>query len=372
MGAGRGLRGVRLARSDVIEVIVVAAVFATGMTLLTRAIPDDLPMWFLLAAGIVLVGTSFFYVLRRRLGPLTESSEVDAFFVWDSGRNAVIDVEGYEFASETARLIGYAIAEHAGLREEWESDSLAGAGTGRGPSAAAPASHRIVEECVEYMLLEELSMHLLDFFARPDVDEGQLVELGRDDLADVVAGNRVLDLFSTPPAARGKDEPLHAEGRHLEVEFGEDFMYARLDLHLPSGATIRRVPDGIEVESPVVNVRLRAGFDGMPANLSADFAELYLGDREGRLRSFMVWTEVRTRVKRRAMLLRSTWDYFAWVDEFRAHLLESWSGERYFERIQWPAVRALRRVIDVGVAAAPPSGVDAGARALPEAVDPRR
>ena len=328
--------------------IVVAAVFATGMTLLTRAIPDDLPMWFLLLVGVVLVGTSFGFVLRRRLGPLSESSEVEAFFVWDSRRNAVVDVEGYEFGSEVARLIGYAIAEHAGLRQEWESEPLAAAGAGQAPKAATPASTRIVEECVEYMLLEELSMHLLDFFAGPTVDEGQLVELGRDDLADVVSGNRILDLFSTPPASRGRDEPLVAEGTHLQVHFGEDFMYSRLDLHLPSGATIRRVPDGIEVDSPVVNVRLRAAFEGLPANLSADFAELYLGDRERRLRSFTVWTEVRTRVKRRAMLLRSTWDYFAWVDEFRAHLMESWSGERFFERIEWPAVRALRRVIEVG------------------------
>jgi hypothetical protein len=62
---------------------------------------------------------------------------------------------------------------------------------------------------------------------------------------------------------------------------------------------------------------------------------------------------VRTRVKRRAMLMRSTWDYFAWVDDFRGHLEESWSRERFFERIQWPALRAVSRVLEVRAGSAP-------------------
>ena len=129
--------------------------------------------------------------------------------------------------------------------------------------------------------------------------------------------------------------------------FGEDYMYSRFDLRLPSGATVRRVDDGVEVDSPLVKVHLRATFDGGPAHLSADFAELFLDDRDHRLISFAVWTEVRTEVKRRALFLRSAWDYFAWVDDFRSHLEASWSGERYFERIGWPGIRALIRVMEV-------------------------
>jgi hypothetical protein len=101
------------------------------------------------------------------------------------------------------------------------------------------------------------------------------------------------------------------------------------------------------VDSPLVKVHLRATFDGAPAHLSADFAELFLDDHDHRLSSFAVWTEVRTEIKRRALFLRSTWDYFAWVDDFRSHLEASWSAERYFERIGWPGIRALMRVMEV-------------------------
>ena len=321
------------------------------MTLLARAIPDDVPMWFLLTAGIVLVGVSLWYVLRRRLGPLSEETEIEAFFVWDSERNAVVEVEGYEFGSELARMVDYAIAEDTALQEQWTAQPLsAGDQDGRPTTAGATAGGRIIEECVEYMLLEELSMHLIDFFARPTVDAARLVELGREDVADVVHGNRILDLFSTPLAERGRDAAMAADQADAHVRFGDDYLYSRFDLRLPSGASVRRVDDGVEVDSPVVNVRLRAMFDGLPANLSADFAELFLDDHERRLRSFTVWTEVRTRVKRRAMVMRSTWDYFAWVDDFRDHLEASWSGERFFEGIQWPAVRALHRVIGIGAA----------------------
>jgi hypothetical protein len=195
------------------------------MTLLTRAIPDDLPRSLLVAAGVALVGVSLWFVLRRRLGPLTEETEVEAFFVWDARGNRVVEVEGYEFASELARMVDYAIAEDASLREEWAARPLparGGDGGSDGGPDAATASARIIEECVEYMLLEELSMHLIDFFARPTVDTARLVELGRDDVVDVVHGNRFLDLFSTPLGERGKGSGSpdgHADGH---VRFGDD------------------------------------------------------------------------------------------------------------------------------------------------------
>ena len=40
---GRGLRGVRLARSDVLEIVVVVGVLATGSSFLLAARPDDIP-----------------------------------------------------------------------------------------------------------------------------------------------------------------------------------------------------------------------------------------------------------------------------------------------------------------------------------------
>jgi hypothetical protein len=273
---------------------------------------------------------------------------VQAFFVWDAHGRSIVDVEGYEFATELARISRDALAEQPGLRADWEAHPPVVATTDDERAAAGSSgAGRIIEECVEYMLLAELSMHLIDFFERPGVDEDHLVELRRDELADVVAGNRVLDLLSRPLAERGRsghDDP--ATGRTPSMVFGEDYMYSRFDLQLPRGAAVRRVDDGVEMDSPVVRVHLRATFEGGPAHLGADFAELFLDDREHHLSSFVVWIEVRTQVRRRALFLRSSWDYFSWVDDFRGHLEESWSGERYFGRIGWANIRALMRVME--------------------------
>ena len=346
---GRGLRGVRLARSDILEVLAVAGVFATGSSFLLAARPADIPRDWLVVIGLVLVLISLGYVFRRRIGDLTEASTVQAFFVWDAAERSIVDVEGYEFASELARISRDVLAETPALRAEWDAQPLVVATADEErANAGSRGGGRIVEECVEYMLLEELSMHLIDFFGRPGVDEEHLVELRREELADIVEGNRVLEVLSRPLAERGLTGPEPAtSGLAPSMVFGEDYMYSRFDLRLPSGATVRRVDDGVEVDSPLVKVHLRATFDGGPAHLSADFAELFLDDRDHRLTSFAVWTEVRTEVKRRALFLRSTWDYFAWVDDFRSHLEASWSGEHYFERIGWPGIRALIRVMEV-------------------------
>jgi hypothetical protein len=347
--AGRGLRGLRLARSDLIEEVAALAVFATGSSFLLAALPADIPRDWLVLIGVVLVLLSLAYIFRYRIGDLTEASTVQAFFVWDASAKAIVDVDGYEFASELARITRDVLAEAPAMRAEWDAQPLAAATIGgERANKSTSGGGRIIEECVEYMLLEELSMHLIDFFDRPGLDEGHLVELRRDELADIVEGNRVLDLLSRPLADRGRVSPPAAPGSDgPSMVFGEDFIYSRFDLRLPRGATVRRVDDGVEVDSPLVKIHLRATFEGGRAHLSADFAELFLDDRHHGLSSFVVWTEVRTRVKRRALLLRSAWDYFAWVDDFRNHLEASWSGERYFERIGWPGIRALMRVMEV-------------------------
>jgi hypothetical protein len=333
----------------VLEVVAVAGALAVGSSLLLEAVAVDLPKGWLALAGSLFVGIAIVYVLRSRLGDLSDTSTVQAFFVWDAQSRSIVDVEGYEFATELARISRDALAEQPALRAEWDASPLAVATTDEERAAAGSGgSGRIVEECAEYMLLAELSMHLIDFFERPGVDEDHLVELRRDELADIVAGNRVLDLLSRPLAERGRSGPdAAATGRSPSMVFGEDYMFSRFDLQLPKGAAVRRVDDGVEMDSPVVKVHLRATFEGGRAHLSADFAELFLDDRDHRLSSFAVWIEVRTEVRRRALFLRSTWDYFSWVDDFRGHLEESWSGERFFERIGWANIRALRRVMEV-------------------------
>ena len=50
---GRGLRGVRLARSDILEVVAVAGVFATGSSFLLAARPTDIPRGWLVVIGSV-------------------------------------------------------------------------------------------------------------------------------------------------------------------------------------------------------------------------------------------------------------------------------------------------------------------------------
>ena len=103
--------------------------------------------------------------------PITQWT-IAAFMVWDGTRRAVVDVEGYEFASELARITGDALAEDAALRAGWEAGPLAVATTDDERAAAGTkGAGRIVEEATEYMLLQELSTHLIDFFARPGTAE---------------------------------------------------------------------------------------------------------------------------------------------------------------------------------------------------------
>jgi hypothetical protein len=347
----RGIRGFRIARSSAAEALVVVGAFALGIGLLTSQIPRDIPGWVPLASGALLVVGTLLYIWNTRFGSLTESTDTEAFFVWNASDNRLIEVLGYEFSEELAQYASRAMSEHTPLQIQWRDDPLWDDNVASREVISMPGrrrSGRIIAECVEYMLLNRLSLHLSAFFSKPGFSPDRLVVYGREDVADVIQGNRILELFSRPL----EDRMTASSPLEYDLSFGDTpaiiesdgTYYSRFEMRLPSGCRLHRSEGAIVIDSPVFDLRLSVQFDGFHTVLPGDFERLYLGGSLIELQAFAVVVRVSTTIKRRAILRRQDWAYFTWHDSFSDYLRRHWAHEAFFADIGWPSLRALFHV----------------------------
>ena len=125
----------------------------------------------------------------------------------DGAKNELIDVRGYELANDLSRAMAAVKAESRAIYSEWENDPLvqkkergepspAPADRGHNPEAREKTSYisivrvevdddhltkqkasRLLDEALQFVLLEELSTHLSTYFTNSNSD--QISELSR-------------------------------------------------------------------------------------------------------------------------------------------------------------------------------------------------
>src|SRR5262249_44046309 len=113
--------------------------------------------------------------------------------------------------------------------------------------------------------------------------------------------------------------------------------YEHFDLVLPREAKVSRIAGGkIEIDTPKLTLHLEAKFSGMNTSLPHGFAKLYLNEPSPReTHTYLVEVEVSVVFKALALLHRSGWDYYMWLDSFLDSLEHQFASSAFFERIDW-------------------------------------
>lgn len=335
-------------RSSLIEIVLLALGVALGVNLISNAIYSALPTWAAVCSGIVIILLPILYVIRVRFRAVRHRREIEGFFMYDSEENEAVDVPEYSLAEAVPRYLSAAFAENPALRRQWETEPrLSDWDPPRKGQQVSPAG-RLIQELMEYILLDSLSTSLTDYFnGAPD---NKLATYHRNDLPDVLLKNRFLELFSRDPADRegfGDMGPSEEGWVVVSAYNATGGHYNQFQLKLPSDSKMRRADDGsIEITGRAMTVRLSVEYRNYSAGAASWLAGPYIDGDVNTLRALQVNFWIDVTVKRRIFLRNDEMHYLRWVEEVLERLEYDLSGSAFLKRINWDTLQAAIQVFN--------------------------
>ncbi|MFF2388978.1 hypothetical protein [Agromyces sp. NPDC058104] len=346
----RVISGIPLVRASLTEVVLLTLAVALGVNLISTTLSTWLPLWVCFAVGIGFGLVPIVYVARSRLKAVVHSMDISGFILYDREANALVDVPEYDLAEDAVRYLSAAFSENPALRRQWDAEPPM-ADLDRGMIGKPNLGRRLLDELVEYIVIDRLSMTLGDHFNRADLPREKLRTYSRSDLPDILLKNRFLELFSRDLADReGFDTSRDNSDKGwtlVSTSNAAGGYYHRFELTLPHNSTIRRTERGeLLIEGPNLDARITAKVPGFSGDAPFGLSRLYVGKPGWDTLDLQVDVCVQVTVKRQWSLRRERLRYNVWIEDVLAHLYESLSGERFIEKIQWPLLQAAVQVFD--------------------------
>ncbi|MDW5592965.1 hypothetical protein VSS74_01360 [Conexibacter stalactiti] len=341
------LAGLLRAQFGFAEVLAAAILVGFSINVLASLILERLPDLTALvigtltmAAGLALLASRIFVSARSR------SRRISGFFIYDPEESQAISPgRDYPFADWFALYIRAASREDPAIREAW---GPAGEGNLTGLPRMA-----LAQALAEYVVLNELAVHLTDYFGgRPAARD--LRHITARDLPDALVQNPFVEFFSRPI----EDRPNFSGGTAARLKPSETVVmtivigggiYERFDLVLPAGSELARTDQGaLRVSTRRFTLTLRLWCPGTTRSLPPGYLTHYLGldaAQASRIRSVECWLTVDVRFRAWALASPYGWSYYRWLDSWLANAEEKVSATAYFDRIGWQQAATFLRVL---------------------------
>ena len=380
-------------RREFLSIVIIAIVLAIGTNLLASWISSSAPdrqahsLWL----GILLTSLPLVYLALRLVASRHISHLVEAVFILDPDENQLVPVPRYKFSEDLCRTLQAAFLENEALEAAWKAEPLSislssgndesndpnptdrdsGSDTvtkkedtprssyiaivrqRKSETTTRPRSAIILQEAVEFVILDELSTHLSGYFQNLPENDKLVTEYTRKDVPNLLLENRIVSLLTTPLEDRAvflecsfADNPPPGE---IESIIGSDgSMYSRFNLTLPKDTKVSRpAPGVVKLENSRLVLELAVHYEGFSANLPMGFEESFLGRSFGRLEPHLVHIRFAANIKLPALLQASGWEYHKWVDSFAKSLEEFASFDEFIEHIGWRIVATQLRAMRI-------------------------
>lgn len=334
-------------QSSAIEIVLVAVVLAFGVNIAANAIPTILRIGDTTALflGLGLSVLSLAYAVRRLSSSLSMSINLEGVLVLGE-HNEVLPIERYRFSESTASHMRGLTAENKALGGSWRKANLGVRFEGRpDPNKRhSELGHQLANEAIEYFVLDELSLHLSEYFdSDRKVTDEVVSRINRRDIPQLLLDNHFLEQFSRPMSEREAFKHHSDDSEHKVVaawgENGE--VFDQFELILPKGSTVRRTDGALEIKTSRYALQIKSQFEGYSTNLPSDFEELYLGVPFNTHSPHQVDLAVKVEFAWWSLLAAGGWDHFEWLDSFVEKLEQSFSFDRFVRDIGWETAHSV-------------------------------
>jgi len=380
------LRDTLAQKDDFLRVVLVGAIIALGINLIAAGlfalIPATYPIT--LSLGLTIAALGLLYLTKLVMNKRHIRSTFTAFLIYDPEENEIVPIKEYAFAYDVEKTLNAAFLENNALKTIWEKERLRQRTTSKdeqaestlpsdneaaqvdnnnelgspkpayitltrgeaGENLAEPRSAIILNEAIEFVVLERLSTHLADYFDDYPDDDKYKKEYKREDVPSLLLQNRILSLLTAPLENRAvfveqtfsKEPP---KGEIVSMMGSDGSLYQRFDLVLPNHTQISRPAPGIlHFESERISMTLKASYQGFSLYIPWDFIGFYVGKNPEKMRELLVNISVDATIRRWGLFRNRGWNYYRWIDSFAESLERFASKDVFFERINWDALSA--------------------------------
>lgn len=353
--------------------------FSVGVLASLVAASNIVPTTAIYAGAALLIIASLFLLAADIRQKLAFEDNFEGLLFINASKNELVEVPGYELSKNLSRALAAVKAENRAIYSEWESDplvekkvkpeahptsqdvadkpkddisyiSIVRVEVEDGHLARQKAS-QLLDEALQFVLLEELSTHLSTYFTNSKSD--QVSELNRDDIPAFLLQNRVLNLLTTPIENRDiflkafPNNSKRPEGVICSLWGSDGSMYSRFDLNLPKGSKVSHTGRGaLRIETKRLDLEISGRYTGSSGVVSLYFVENYVGKSCDDMDCRKVEVVLRGRIKPLALISDKGWEHYRWLDSFRTRLKQSVDFEAFLHQVHWdsiePTLHALR------------------------------
>ena len=207
----------------------------------------------------------------------------------------------------------------------------------------------ILRSVLECVVLNQLSLHLNEYFVENEMDEAQVLCLKRSDLDANVLRNKVLDAVSRDMEDRNAFADFGPNPENGEVAFAigsNGVIYDRINFELPPGSCLTRNKDGfLVVSTKRFDIKIIPVVDGFCTNIDPVLIQPDVPPAYCPLRACV---KLVVSVKRELFSRCSNADMYAWLDSFTERLAEYISIDSLHTRMNVGLLRVLSKPMDKG------------------------
>jgi hypothetical protein len=351
-----------ISRKELLEILI-ASFFIGVCASVTGSIVFEAfkihELWLYL--GLISLFLTCIWMLSKKLTKARKANvSIKGFIIYSEKQNTLIFADRYPFSESICDYLESAFSENEALKRQWENQPLSNIFSGyrNQKKCSADASIKLVREATEYYAIENLSMHLTEYFNKEHYDKSELTELSREDVPSILLKNRFMELFSAPMENRA------AFNHDLDssVQDGVFFMpdntsendvipisiwnngafYSRFNLILPKNTKITKDNNCIIIDSLNFKLTIETCFEGTNYLTPRNFEKYYLGlEKYEDCTEYNITFNAEVNFKLMSIFRRSKWDYHAWIDGYFEMMERKMSADYFFKTINWETVSTM-------------------------------
>lgn len=334
-------------KSNLYEVVFIAILLSLSINLVSSSLPALLHLsnFSSFILGLSIGSVAVIYLIVRLVGAKHKSIALNGFFIYETDSNKVISIPRYRYAEKLSKYLNAIFAENEAIKTMWDKEPLKNQLEVKddGISVKHLRSHDLINEATEYFILDELSLHLSDYFNNEIFTDGYIKEFNRTDIPDILFSNHFLDTFSRPmdersPFVEHKGSSVFTGvGKIVSATGKGGAIFDDFELTLPAKSSLKRISNNeLEIDTNRFRITLSTDFKGINTYIPFEFFKYYLGmDKPVKTIRFSVKIKIEITFKLSAFTSTSGWNYYHWFDSFTDKISSAFEKKSFFNFINW-------------------------------------